>query len=89
MDISKFTDKYFKAAETKTSKKGEKEFFDQEKATKKELAADYIANQKVGLGWICKFRSCPKQDIGYENWCRYNNFSPQTTPRLATSVLVS
>lgn len=46
LDLSKFTDKYFKSVEAKSSKKGEKEFFDQSEAKKKELAADYIANQK-------------------------------------------
>jgi large subunit ribosomal protein L6e len=46
VDLSKFTDSYFKAAETKKAKKGEKEFFDSNDAKKKELAADYVANQK-------------------------------------------
>lgn len=46
LDLSKFTDSYFKAAETKKAKKGEKEFFDGE-PQKKELAADYVANQKT------------------------------------------
>lgn len=46
LDLSKFTDSYFKAAESKKAKKGEKEFFDAENAKKKELAADYVANQK-------------------------------------------
>jgi large subunit ribosomal protein L6e len=47
LDLAKFTDSYFKAVEAKSSKKGEKEFFDQTQAKKKELAADYIANQKA------------------------------------------
>jgi len=46
LDLSKFTDKYFKSVEAKSSKKGEKEFFDQAQAQKKELAAEYVANQK-------------------------------------------
>lgn len=46
LDLSKFTDSYFKAAESKKAKKGEKEFFNAENAKKKELAADYVANQK-------------------------------------------
>jgi len=46
LDLAKYNDQYFKAVEAKSSKKGEKEFFDQSAATKKELAADYIANQK-------------------------------------------
>lgn len=47
VDLSKFTDSYFKATETKRAKKGEKEFFDDATATKKELAADYMSNQKA------------------------------------------
>ena len=46
VDLGKFTDSYFKAAETKKTKKGEKEFFDAANAEKKTLAADYVANQK-------------------------------------------
>lgn len=46
LDLAKFSDSYFKAAETKKAKKGEKEFFDYDKAEKKPLAADYVANQK-------------------------------------------
>lgn len=46
VDTSKFTDSYFKAAEAKSSKKGEKEFFE-EPTEKKALPADYVANQKA------------------------------------------
>ncbi|KAJ9534950.1 hypothetical protein QJQ45_029614 [Haematococcus lacustris] len=47
LDLSAFDDKYFKSVEVKRSKKGEKEFFDASQAQKKELAAQYIANQKA------------------------------------------
>eukprot|EP00955_Chlamydomonas_euryale_P046871 353522-Chlamydomonas_euryale.AAC.10 len=46
VDITKFSDSYFKAAESKRVKKGEKEFFDEPKE-KKALPAEYIANQKA------------------------------------------
>ena len=46
LDLTKYSDSYFKAAETKKGKKGEKEFFDSATAEKKVLAADYVANQK-------------------------------------------
>jgi large subunit ribosomal protein L6e len=46
LDLSKFTDSFFKAVEAKGDKKGEKEFFDGE-AKKKELAAEYIQAQKA------------------------------------------
>jgi large subunit ribosomal protein L6e len=46
LDLAKYNDSYFKAAEAKSAKKGEKEFFDAATAQKKELAADYVANQK-------------------------------------------
>jgi len=47
LDLAKFTDSYFKAAEDKKgAKKGEKEFF-AASAEKKVLAAAYIANQKA------------------------------------------
>lgn len=45
LDLSKFTDSYFKAAEAKKGKKDESEFFSAD-AKKKELAQEYIANQK-------------------------------------------
>mmetsp|Transcript_18417 Transcript_18417/g.39588 ORF Transcript_18417/g.39588 Transcript_18417/m.39588 type:complete len:188 (-) Transcript_18417:206-769(-) len=45
LDLGKFTDSYFKAAEAKKTKKGEKEFFDGQ-LKKKELAGEYVANQK-------------------------------------------
>lgn len=47
LDLSKFTDSYFTAAEAKKSKKGEKEFFTSADAKKTELATTYIANQKT------------------------------------------
>lgn len=47
LDLSKFTDSYFKAVESKSSKKGEKEFFSVADAKKKELSQEYIANQKT------------------------------------------
>ncbi|GFR46987.1 hypothetical protein Agub_g8641 [Astrephomene gubernaculifera] len=43
LDLSKFTDSYFKAAESKS----EKEFFTAADAKKKELSQEYIANQKT------------------------------------------
>ncbi|GBF91575.1 60S ribosomal protein L6 [Raphidocelis subcapitata] len=47
LDLSKFTDSYFKAAEDKKAKKkGEDEFF-KAAPEKKALAADYVANQKA------------------------------------------
>ena len=53
LDLAKFSDSYFKAAEAKKpNKKGEKEFFDSDKAEKKALAADYVANQKALDGAI-------------------------------------
>jgi len=47
LSLDKFSDSYFKAAEDKqkNKKKGEDEFFKSDDA-KKELSADYIANQK-------------------------------------------
>uniref|UniRef100_A0A7R9VTG2 60S ribosomal protein L6 n=1 Tax=Chlamydomonas euryale TaxID=1486919 RepID=A0A7R9VTG2_9CHLO len=45
VDITMFTDSYFKAAESKRAKKGEKDFFDEPKE-KKALPAEYVANQK-------------------------------------------
>jgi large subunit ribosomal protein L6e len=45
LDLAKFTDSYFKATETK-KKAGEEKFFDAEQQ-KKELSADYIANQQA------------------------------------------
>ncbi|KAF6255601.1 ribosomal protein L6 component of cytosolic 80S ribosome and 60S large subunit [Scenedesmus sp. NREL 46B-D3] len=46
LSLDKFSDSYFKAAEDKQKKKkGEDEFFKTEEA-KKELSAEYIANQK-------------------------------------------
>ncbi|KXZ42930.1 hypothetical protein GPECTOR_110g222 [Gonium pectorale] len=48
LDLSKFTDSYFAAAESKKkAKKGEKEFFSAADAKKKDLAQEYIANQKA------------------------------------------
>ncbi|KAG2444307.1 hypothetical protein HXX76_001064 [Chlamydomonas incerta] len=47
LDLSKFTDSYFKAVETKSSKKGEKEFFSAADAKKNVLSQEYIANQKT------------------------------------------
>jgi len=47
LNLDKFTDSYFKAAEDKQKgKKGEEEFFKKEEA-KKELSAEYIADQKA------------------------------------------
>ncbi|KAG2487381.1 hypothetical protein HYH03_013950 [Edaphochlamys debaryana] len=46
LDLAKFTDDYFKGQESTKSKKGEKEFFSAADAKKKELAQEYIANQK-------------------------------------------
>jgi hypothetical protein len=46
IDLSKFTDSYFKPAESKKEKKGEKTFFDEAPA-KAALPADYVANQKA------------------------------------------
>lgn len=47
VDVSKFDDSYFKSAEKKQrTKRGEAEFFEDE-PKKKELPADYIANQKA------------------------------------------
>jgi large subunit ribosomal protein L6e len=47
LSLDKFTDSYFKAAEEKSKKnKGESEFFAAEGAKKKELSAQYVANQK-------------------------------------------
>ncbi|KAI8475776.1 MAG: ribosomal protein L6 component of cytosolic 80S ribosome and 60S large subunit [Monoraphidium minutum] len=47
LDLSKFTDSYFKAAEDKKDKKkGEDEFF-KAAAEKAPLAAEYVANQKA------------------------------------------
>jgi large subunit ribosomal protein L6e len=45
LDLAKFTDAYFKATETK-KKAGEDKFFDTEQQ-KKELSAEYIANQQA------------------------------------------
>lgn len=45
MDLAKFNDAYFKSAEKKQGKKSEEAFFDEPE--KKELAAEYIANQKT------------------------------------------
>ena len=42
LDLTKFTDSYFKAAEVKKEKK-----FGEEEVKEKTLAADYIANQKA------------------------------------------
>lgn len=48
LQLDKFNDAYFKAAEAKTkAKKGEDDFFAGGEAAKKELSADYIANQKA------------------------------------------
>ena len=47
LDLGKFTDSYFKAAEAKKTKKGEAEFFSSADAKKTPLAAQYIANQKA------------------------------------------
>jgi len=47
LSLDKFTDSYFKAAEDKQKgKKGEDEFFKKEES-KKELSAEYIADQKA------------------------------------------
>lgn len=46
LDLTKFSDSYFKAAEKKSAKKGEKEFF-AAPTEKKALAAEYVANQKA------------------------------------------
>jgi large subunit ribosomal protein L6e len=48
LSLDKFTDSYFKAAEKKQQKgkKGEDEFFKKEE-TKKEISAEYIADQKA------------------------------------------
>ncbi|KIZ06436.1 ribosomal protein L6, component of cytosolic 80S ribosome and 60S large subunit [Monoraphidium neglectum] len=47
LDLAKFTDGYFKAAEDKKAKKkGEDDFFKGD-AEKKPLAAEYVANQKA------------------------------------------
>ena len=47
VDTSKYDDSYFKAAEKKQRKtRGEDDFFTQEEK-KRELPADYIANQKA------------------------------------------
>jgi large subunit ribosomal protein L6e len=47
VDISKFDDSYFKSAEKKQrTKRGEADFFE-DKLEKKQLPADYIANQKT------------------------------------------
>jgi large subunit ribosomal protein L6e len=54
LNLEKFTDSYFKAAEDKQKKKkGEDEFFKTEES-KKELSAEYIANQKEVDGAILK-----------------------------------
>lgn len=45
LDLAKFDDAYFKSAEKKKGKKSEGDFFDEPE--KKELAAEYIANQKT------------------------------------------
>ena len=48
LDLAKFTDGYFKAAEEKKSKKkGEEDFFKGAAPEKKALAAEYVANQKA------------------------------------------
>ena len=52
MDLSKFEDSYFKAAEKRQAKKSEEAFFDE--PVKNELAAEYIANQKAVDGAILK-----------------------------------
>ena len=46
LDLSKFDDAYFKAAEEKKGKKGEEAFF-KAGADKAPLAAAYVANQKA------------------------------------------
>jgi large subunit ribosomal protein L6e len=47
LSLDKFTDSYFKAAEDKQKgKKGEEEFFKKEES-KKELSAEYVADQKA------------------------------------------
>jgi len=47
LSLDKFTDSYFKAAEDKQKgKKGEEEFFKKEES-KKELTAEYVADQKA------------------------------------------
>jgi len=45
LDLAKFTDKYFQVVEGKKEKKGEGEFFSAPEK-KKEMSAEYIANQK-------------------------------------------
>ncbi|BDA50244.1 60S ribosomal protein L6 [Coccomyxa sp. Obi] len=46
LDISKFDDAFFKAAEEPKKKKGEEEFFKSESEEKKELSKEYIERQK-------------------------------------------
>jgi len=47
LQLDKFSDAYFKAAEAKPKAKGESDFFQGGAEEKKELSADYIANQKA------------------------------------------
>jgi len=46
LDLSKFTDSYFKAVEGKKEKKGEVDFFNAAEK-KKDLSKEYIDNQKA------------------------------------------
>lgn len=45
LNLDKYTDQYFKASDEKKTKKGEQGFFEEE-SKKKELTAEYVANQK-------------------------------------------